>query len=127
MAHTDPRTEMATKASAAKFPPTDVVEMGKQRLDATIAAQTELLDKFKEINNAWLARAQSEADLAAELTTKLVAARSLPDATAAWQEWANKRMSLLAEDGKRLVADGQKIAETGVRLCANGWTPGGST
>ena len=127
MAHTDPRTETATKASAAKFPPTDIVEMGKQRLDATIAAQTELLDKFKEINSAWLVRVQSEADLAAELTTKLVAARSLPDATAAWQEWANKRMSLLAEDGKRFVADGQKIAETGVRLCGNGWTPGGST
>ena len=127
MAQTDPHTETSAKTSAPKFSPTEFAEMGKQRLDAAMVVQAELLDKFGGMNQAWLARTQSEVDLASELTNKLIAARSLPDATAAWQEWANKRMNLLAEDGRRLVADGQKVMECGARLCSNGWSGGGST
>jgi hypothetical protein len=123
MAQTDPRTEEPNTAAASKFRPTAFLEMGKQRLDATVAVQTELLEQFREMNRAWLARVQSEVELASKLTTKLMAARSWPDATAAWQEWASNQMNLLAEDGCRLVADGQKAVQTGVRACrSNGST-----
>jgi hypothetical protein len=126
MVQTDSQTGKSTRASAPKFPLTDFAEMSKQRLDATIAAQNELLDKLKEMNDAWLARVQSEAELGSELTNKLLAARSLPDAAAAWQEWATRRMNLLAEDGRRIVADGQKVVEASARLWSNGWSGAGS-
>lgn len=127
MAQTDPHTEKAAKRPIPPFPPTAFVEIGKQRLDATIAIQAELFDKFREMNQAWLARAQSEADLASELTNKLIAARSVPDATTAWQEWTSKRMNFLAEDGRRVVANGQTAVEACTRLCYGGWSGGGST
>lgn len=108
--------EQSTKISMPQFLPTAFAEMGQQRLDAAIAAQAELLDIVGEANQAWLDRARSEADLASELTRSLSAARSLPDATKAWQEWASKRMSLLAEDGRRLAADYQRTVAAGARL-----------
>lgn len=113
-------------ATTQQFPQTAFIEAGKQRLDATIAVQTEFFNKWQEMNRDWLARARSGVELNSELTIKLMAARSVPAATAAWQEWANKQMKSLSEDCFRLVTESQKVVETGVRLCcANGWT--GST
>jgi hypothetical protein len=117
MSQTDLNTE---QSSAQTFAPTTLIEMGKQRFEATLEVQTELLKNWQEMNREWLAHAQSELDLASELMGKLAAARSLPDTTTACQEWASKRMSLLTDDGRRLVAGAQKFAETGARLLSNG-------
>jgi hypothetical protein len=118
MVQTDPAIE---KSSAPKFTPAEFIAVGKQRLDATLEVQTELLANLQEINPAWVARAQSELDLASELTSRLTAARSLPDAATACQEWASKRTAMLAEDGRRLVTDSQKFVDTGARLFSDGW------
>jgi hypothetical protein len=60
-------------------------------------------------------RLQSEASLASELTSRLTAARSPADAAAAYQEWMSRRMGMAAEDGKHLLANTQKIMQTGAQ------------
>lgn len=120
MAQKDPGTERSTNASALNFPPMELAEMGKQRLEAAVEMQNKLIDKLQEMNREWLARVQSEVDLASDISSKLTAARSLPEVAAACQEWASRRMGLFAEDGRRFIADSQKLADTGARLFSNG-------
>lgn len=122
MAQKDHHSDYSAKSSPLNLVPTDLAEMGKKRIEASIAMQTELLDKLQETNREWLARVRSEIDLASELTSKLTAARSLPDAATACQEWASKRMDMLAEDGRRVVADNQKFIEASARFFSNGGT-----
>lgn len=108
---------MAQKES--KLPnliPPEFAALGKQRLDALVAMQTELMKTLQEVNRNWFDRMQSEATLASEFAAKLSAARSIPETATVCQEWATKRMEMAAEDAKRLLADGQKFAETATRL-----------
>jgi hypothetical protein len=86
-----------------------------------IDLQTELFQYLQETNQKWFARMQSEAAMAFELATKLAAARSLPDTAAACQEWTNRHLELLAQDGQRLFADTKKMMEAGAQVLANGW------
>ncbi len=65
-------------------------------------------------------RVQSEADLASEFASQLIAAHSIPDAMTACQKWTTRRLELMAEDGKHLVSDAQKFIEMGTRLLSNG-------
>ena len=80
----------------------------------------EFLDTLEEINRAWMARAQSGVTLASELVGKLAAARSVPEAAAAYQECMTRHMELFAEDGRRMVADSEKLMRVGARLFSNG-------
>jgi hypothetical protein len=104
------------------FTPGAFGEMGKKQAEM----QKEFLDTLEEINRAWLARAQSGVTLASELVGKLAAARSVPEAAAVYQECMTKQMELLAEDGRRLVADSEKLMRVGARLFSNG-SPGFTT
>lgn len=122
MAQKDQHSETSATSSPLNVAPVDLAEMGKKRIEATNAVQSELIDKLQDMNREWLARAQSEVDLASELTTKLTAARSFPDAVTACQEWASKRMNMFAEDGRRVLADTQRLVKTGARLFSNGVT-----
>jgi hypothetical protein len=83
-----------------------------------VRVQTELLDEFQEANRHWLDRLESEANLASEFAAKLSAARSMPDAMVASQDWATQYFAMLAEDGKHLAADTRKFMATGARLFA---------
>lgn len=98
----------------------------KKRMEELANAQSELLNELQETNRQWFARMQSEADLASEFGSKLTAARSIPDAMTACQEWTSRRFEMMAEDGKHLLADTQKFIETGVRLMSNGSQSGHS-
>jgi hypothetical protein len=89
-------------------------------------AQTELLERLKETNRQWFDRVESEANLASEFASKLTSARSLPDAMSACQEWTMRRFAMMAEDGKHVLADTQKLMETGARLLSNGWQSNGT-
>ena len=116
MAQKESHTE---KSSSPLLMPTEFAEMGKKRADEFVKTQTEFLEKLQEINRQWFDRAQSEASLASEFTSKLTAARSIPEAMAAYQEWASRRFEMMAEDGKHLFADAQKFMEAATRLLPN--------
>jgi hypothetical protein len=95
--------------------------IGSKRIDELAILQTELLNQLQTSNRQWLDRAQSEANFASEFASKLTAARSIPEAVTACQEWTGRRLELLAEGGRILFADTQRFMETGARLLSNGW------
>ena len=99
--------------------------LGKDRIDKFAKFQSELVDKLQESNRKWFERAQSEASLSSDLASKLMAARSIPEATAVCQEWTTQRFELMVEDGKRALADIQKLMEAGEGLWSNGGLKGG--
>ena len=104
------------------FTPGAFGEIGKKQAEM----QKEFLDTLEEINRAWLARAQSGVTLASELVGKLTTARSVPEAAAAYQECMTRHMELFAEDGRRIVADSEKLMRASARLFSNG-SPGLTT
>lgn len=122
MAQKEPHTDRSEKSLLSNPMPIEFAEIGKQRIDEFVKMQAELLDKLQETNRQWMERAQSEVNLASEFASRLVASRSIPDAMIAYQEWTSRRFEIMAEDGKRFLANTQKLMETGTRLMSNaGW------
>jgi Phasin protein len=109
-----------TERSASPFS-ADFAAISKKRLDDIAKAQESLFEKFQDVNRRWLERWQAEAKLLSEFGTKLAAARSLPEATSAYQELTNKQLEMMNDDAKQLMADGQTLAEAGARMFTNGW------
>jgi len=103
------------------FPPAEFAATAMKRFGEFTKAQTEQLSNFQETNRQWLERVQAEANLASELVSKLTAARSIPDAMSAYQEWGSRRLEMMAEDTKHLMDNTQKFMQTSARLIANGW------
>jgi Phasin protein len=108
---------------------TDFAAISKKRMDDIARAQETLFTKFQDVNRRWLERWQAEASLLSDFGAKLTAARSLPEATAAYQELTTKQLQMINEDAKQLMADGQTLAEAGARMFSNGWPikPGDGT
>jgi len=106
--------------------PAEFAAAGKKRFEDFVNSQSELFGQIQDANRQWLDRVRTEANLTSEFATKLTAARSIPDAMTACQDWTARRFELMAEDGRHLLADTQKFIETGARLLSNGWlTKGG--
>lgn len=119
-----------TETSALSSMPVGFAAAGRKGFEDFTKAQTELMEKLRELNRQWIERVQSEANLASEFASKLSAARSIPDAMSACQEWTSWRFEMMADDGKHLLADTQKFMETSARLLSKGWLsdrPGAST
>ena len=57
--------------------------------------------------------------MASRLPNKLTAARSVPDALCAYQEWLGEWMNMRGEDSYRIVSDSQRIINAGVRCFAD--------
>jgi hypothetical protein len=108
------------------FDPTEFFGTGTKFVEAAMDTQAKFFKTMQEVNQEWLDRAQAEASLAAEFMNKMTASRSAPDVTAACQEWAGRRMQMVAEDSQRLVSDSQKFMEAGAKIFGNGLS-GGST
>jgi hypothetical protein len=102
--------------------PADFIKLGKERTDAMMTLQKDLLDAYEQASNAWLARVKSEADLWSGLAVRLTEASSAPETAAAYHEGLAERMRMAAEDGKRLAEDTQKIMTRIADLLPNGWS-----
>lgn len=113
--------------SAAGREPTSFIELGKERTEAMLHMQKELLDAYEQASRVWLARVKSEVDLWAELAAKLSATRSVPEALDACQTCVAQRIKMAADDGRRLSEDGQKIVSTVTRSLSIGGWPTAST
>src|SRR5262245_11255426 len=100
---------MTTKSSD---PSTPFLNLGKERTDAMLGMQKELLSAYEQASRVWLARVKSEAELWSELATKLSATRSVPDAMQAYQECVSRRIKMAAEDGRQLFEDSQRLMGT---------------
>lgn len=123
MAQSEARSRQQEKASPLIAPFGDFSASGTKRIEEYVNAQAELAKMFEGMNRRWADRLQSEANLASDFAAKLMAARSIPDALTACQEWTRQRLELMAEDGKHVLADTQKLMEAGGRLISTGWLP----
>lgn len=108
------RSERAREKSASIISP-PFGEMGARGMTAGLRLQTEMIELLSEMSREWFERATSEAELAMGLSNRLTAARSMPDAFSAYQEWLNEWMGMFGEDSRRLVSDGRKLMEAGAR------------
>ena len=106
---------------------TEIAEMGKKRVQNFVDAQRELVNQVQETNRQWYDRMQSEAKVASDCANKLIAARSIPEAMTACQEWANRQLQMTAEDAEHFFSDGQKFIEASTRLLSSGFSDNGRT
>ena len=120
MAQINGRTEDTWELPVPSFVPGELAEIGKKRIVAIVEMQKAFLDTIESINQAWFERAKSEASLASELVTKLTAARSVPETASIYQECMGKRMDLLADDSRRLLADSQRFINLSAQFLTNG-------
>ena len=119
MPQNDPQAE---KSTTPNLFPAGLAEM--KRVEDVMSLQKQLVTYLQDVNRSWFEHMQSEAAMASEFGGRLAAARSIPDVATAWQEWAKRRMELLAQDGQDILTDTEKLIETGTRVFANGWVAG---
>lgn len=100
--------------------PTDFVKLGKERTDALLAMQKELLDTYEQASQAWVSRVKSEADLWSDLAAKLTGTHSIPEALSVCQQTMAQRMQMASEDGKRMSDEAQKVMKTITTSLSNG-------
>lgn len=74
--------------------------------------QKDLLDAYQEVGQAWIDRVRSEVQLWSDLATKLATSRSFPEGLEAYRDCISHRLQMAAEDGQRLLEDGQKVIAT---------------
>ena len=90
-------------------------------MEEILHAQNEFLETLQQANRQWLDRLQTETAFVSEFSSKLGAARSLPEAMSACQDYTRRWFEMMAEDGEHLLADSKALMETGTRLMSNGW------
>ena len=110
--------------AAAEQAQSSILKVGKERTEAMLGMQKELLETYDQASRAWLARVKSEADLWSELATKLAGSRSLPDAMQSYQQCVSQRMKMAAEDAQRLSDECGSIMQKISRSMTNGWFSG---
>jgi len=109
-----------TPASTGAVGPAQMLQFGKERTEAMIHVQQELLDAYQQAGKAWVDRVQSEVKFWSELAGKLAASRSVPEGMETCSESIAHRMQMAAEDGRRLFEDGQKMIAAVTATLTNG-------
>jgi hypothetical protein len=97
-----------------------MLQFGKERTEAMIHLQQELLDAYQAASKAWVDRVQSEVKFWSDLAGKLAASRSIPEGAETCSESIAHRLQMAAEDGRRLFEDGQKIIASVTASLTNG-------
>ncbi len=116
----------AIKPASAGPSPAIFFAGGTMRVEDMMKMQAEFLHTIQEVNQGWIDRAKAEVGLASEFVAKLAATRSIPDAVTVSREWAGRWTEMLAEDGRRFLADSRKIAGPGTRFMSSSEAGGGS-
>ena len=115
----------SAKAPIASLMPAELSAIAQKNVEMMVDMQKELFDAFEAMNRDWLSWMRSESSLASEFVGKLAAAGSVPDAATACQECMTRQMEMLAEGGRQLFANSQKLVERGARYFSNGSAAGG--
>ncbi len=117
----------STDPSSSKPSRGDFRETENKTRNAAFQVQSEAFNALQEMSREWMECAKTEVELGLKLSTKLTAARSVPDAIAAYQEWLNEEIGARTEDARRLMSNGQRFVDTSTRFLSNGWMSPGTT
>jgi hypothetical protein len=88
---------------------------------ASFQTPSDFFETLQEMSRAWVACASAEVKLGFKLSENLIAARSIPDAVAAYGEWFSEEMGTRAESARQMLSHGQKFMDCSSRLLRNGW------
>ncbi len=110
------------KSAGSKSTHVESKETGSKIGNASFQVQGEFFNTLQEMSRDWMACATAEIELGVKLSNRLSAARSVPDAIAAYQEWLSEEMGARAEEARRLMSNGQKFIDTSTRLLSTGWS-----
>jgi hypothetical protein len=113
------------KSELSNLIPEDFAATAQRRMQEFADAQTELVEQCQDANRHWLHHIEAEVNIASEFALKLTAARSIPEAMTACQEWGSRRLEMMADDSRHFLDDTQKFMQAGMRFFANGWQPKG--
>ena len=83
-------------------------EMSAQQ---AVTIQKELIGAWQQANRYWADRMQSEIALWADLGSKLVSTRSVPEAFEAYAKCLSQQMKMTVEDGQHLLNDWKQAAQ----------------
>jgi len=110
-----------TGSTAAKTGPLPFLNWGQERTEAAMAVQKTILESYEQASRAWLERMQSEVTLWSNLANKLSATHSAPEALETYTNFVSQRVQMAAEDGRRIAAESQKVAQKIAQSFGNGW------
>ena len=99
----------ATAPAGMELMPAQFLQFGKERADAMLHGQQEMLNACQEAGRAWADRLKAEVELWSDLAAKLTASRSLPEGLQAYQDCISHRVQMATEDSQRLLEDSQKV------------------
>jgi Phasin protein len=102
------------------FATPEFMKLAKDRSEALLEMQKEVLSICEQANRFWLEHINREADLSSQLAAKITAAKSMPEVATAYQEWAGEHVKQLASDGESLVANVQRLAGLSMRILGDG-------
>ena len=112
--------EQMTTGSSAQFSAPDIAKMGETQVQNFISVQRELWGLIEQSRQNWLGFAEAEGKLASEFATSLSSCKTVPEIMKVYQDWMTKQGELLAHDGQRLFADGQKFMTSATTIIGDG-------
>jgi hypothetical protein len=98
----------------------DITKMGQRNIDTLAAIQKQVLDALANGNQQWIDCANQEAKLASTLAHKVTTAKSIPDATAACQEWVRQQIELISSQARKGFEETQVLTEACTQIVNNG-------
>lgn len=116
--------KQAAAEPAAKLTMPDPAEFAKaaeKQIETIAETQKEFFDTMAKMSQRWLDRAAADMKFATDFSSKLIAARSVPDAFEAYRQWMTERTKTLAEDSQQFVADCQTLMQEATRSLPKGW------
>jgi hypothetical protein len=113
---------MTMEENVSKKIQKQVAETEKKIDDAATDVQKEFLSTLEEISREVMSCAAAEVELGLKLSKNLNAARSLPDAMAAYEDWLSKEMNARSEDARRFMTNTQRLMNAGTRVFSNAWS-----
>jgi hypothetical protein len=115
--------EARSAPGSSNFLPPDMSAIGTKGFEAFAAVQKEFMDAVGKVNRTWASYLNDEAALATNLTQKITKAASIPEAAAAYQEWANQHMELVSKQAKKVFEDTQEFTKACSQIAGNGKGP----
>ena len=100
--------------------PEHLLDITRQNIETLAAIQKQLLDVLNKANHETAAFLNEEVELTSNLSKKVTAAGSIPDATAAYQEWISRQMELITQQAKIIFENTQEFTKTCMHVASGG-------
>jgi hypothetical protein len=100
--------------------PEHLSDITRQNIETLAAIQKQLLDVLNKANHEWVTFLNEEAELASNLSKKMTTAKSIPDATAAFQELISRQMELMTRQARIIFENTQEFTKACMQVVSGG-------